>query len=85
MKAVARNLSVLAYADHFTLWRYRAHAGTNTATMVDVLTPGFFEPVGDMLHIGDIIHVAALDGGMTLYVAGVGDMRVMAKTVGAGG
>ena len=85
MKCSYLNFSALSFTLTFTLYHYRANMGKNTATMADILTPGFFEPIKGWLNVGDMVHVAALDGGMTLYVAGVGDMRVMAKTVGAGG
>lgn len=46
----SRNLSVLAYANGFTLWHY----GT-TDKAVDVDTVGYFNPAADMLRVGDMI------------------------------
>ena len=46
----SRNLSVLAYANGFTLWHY----GT-TDKAVDVDTAGYFNPAADMLRVGDMI------------------------------
>lgn len=46
----SRNLSVLAYANGFTLWHY----GT-TDTAADVDTAGYFNPAADMLRVGDMI------------------------------
>lgn len=46
----AKNLSVLAYANGFTLWHYGT---TDTAAVVD--TAGYFDSAADMLRAGDII------------------------------
>ena len=46
----ATNLSVLAYANGFTLWHY---ATTDTAADVD--TAGYFNPAADMLRVGDMV------------------------------
>ncbi len=57
MAYLARNLSVLAYANGFTLWHY---ASTDTADIVD--TNGYFNPAVDMLRKGDMI-LANVNGG----------------------
>ncbi len=44
------NLSVLAYANGFTLWHYRT---TDAATTVD--TTGYFNAAINMLRVGDMI------------------------------
>jgi hypothetical protein len=46
----SKNLSVLAYANGFTLWHY----GT-VDTAADVDTVGYFNDASDMLRIGDMI------------------------------
>lgn len=46
----ATNLSVLAYANGFTLWHY---ATTDTAADVD--TAGYFNAGADMLRVGDMV------------------------------
>ena len=46
----SNNLSVLAYANGFTLWHY---ATTDATTTVD--TSGYFNTATDMLRTGDII------------------------------
>lgn len=46
----AKNLSVLAYANGFTLWHYGT---TDTAAVVD--TAGYFDRAADMLRAGDMI------------------------------
>lgn len=44
------NLSVLAYANGFTLWHF---ATSDTATTVS--TAGYFNSAADMLRVGDMI------------------------------
>jgi hypothetical protein len=48
MAFLARELSVLAYANGFTLWHYRASAD-------DLLTPGYFDSAQELLREGDQI------------------------------
>ena len=50
----AKNLSVLAYANGFTLWHYRTpDAGYELADT------GYFNGAAEMLRAGDMIHVVA--------------------------
>lgn len=60
-----RNLSVLAYANGFTLWHYRAGAGR----LYGVSSSGFFNDAADMLTQGDMVMVTAADGARILVVA----------------
>jgi hypothetical protein len=46
----ARNLSVLAYANGFTLWHYTT---VDAAAAVD--SAGYFDAAADMLRVGDMI------------------------------
>jgi hypothetical protein len=50
MAYVSRDLSVLAYANGFTLWHY---VTSDAATVVDAT--GYFNAACDMLRVGDII------------------------------
>jgi hypothetical protein len=59
-----RNLSVLAYANGFTLWLYRSPGDGHAR----VAAPDFFEDAGDMLAAGDLLMVSASDGGRMLCV-----------------
>ncbi len=59
---VARNLSVLAYAQGFTLWHYRAEEGVD-----DACAPDYFNEAGDLLAAGDMMLVSARDGGRVLF------------------
>lgn len=46
----SKNLSVLAYANGFTLWHY-----STADAAADVDTQGYFNDAGDMLRAGDMI------------------------------
>lgn len=48
MAFAARELSVLAYANGFTLWHYRTAAD-------DLLAPGYFDSAQELLREGDQI------------------------------
>ena len=56
-----RNLSVLAYANGFTLWHYKAGSDV-------IFGRGFFAAASDMLTTGDIMMVSASDGAQLLCV-----------------
>ena len=64
MHVAIRNLSVLAYAQGFTLWHYKAAA----ASLADVVTDGFFDPASDMLAVGDMLMISAADAGRVVFV-----------------
>jgi hypothetical protein len=63
-----RNLSVLAYANGFTLWHYKA----GPTTLAQVVAQGFFAAAEEMLAAGDMMMVAAADGPAMLCVAAEG-------------
>ena len=65
MSFAIRNLSVLAYAQGFTLWLYK---GT-TGALADIAATGFFDEAGDMLAAGDMMMVSAGDGGRLMFVS----------------
>ncbi|MBO6518698.1 MAG: hypothetical protein JJ900_11730 [Rhodospirillales bacterium] len=46
----SKDLSVLAYANGFTLWHY-----TTVDTAADVDTAGYFNDAADMLRVGDML------------------------------
>lgn len=50
MAFAARNLSVLSYANGFTLWHY-----TTVDSLNDVLAANYFNDASDMLRKGDMI------------------------------
>lgn len=50
MAYLSKDLSVIAYANGFTLWHY-----TTTDLASDVDTAGYFNSASDMLRVGDMI------------------------------
>ena len=64
MAFALRNLSVLAYANGFTLWHYKS--ATDTPKTVGMT--GYFNDAGDMLSAGDMVMVSAQEGGQVLCV-----------------
>ncbi len=67
MEFAIRNLSVLSYAQGFTLWHYKGGNGTLAAATAD----GFFDAAADMLAAGDMLMVSAADGGRMVFVTRV--------------
>ena len=65
MAFAIRNLSVLAYANGFTLWHYK----TGRDVLAKVETRDFFADAADMLAEGDMMMVSAPDGGRVLCIA----------------
>ena len=58
MAYVSKDLSVLAYANGFTLWHYTTSDAANT-----VDTAGYFNGATDMVRIGDIVLANTETGG----------------------
>lgn len=50
MECLNKNLSVLSYANGFTLWHY-----TTTDTIEQVTNNNYFSKVATLMHVGDII------------------------------
>ena len=65
MSFAIRNLSVLAYANGFTLWHYKSDGDVLPA----VQSPGYFDDAVDMLAGGDMMLVSAPDGGKVVCIA----------------
>jgi hypothetical protein len=60
-----RNLSVLAYANGFTLWHYKSGKDK-----LDTVSSGnYFADASDMLTAGDLIMITATDGARIVCVA----------------
>ena len=51
-----KKLSVIAYANGFTLWHYSANE-----TMATISTSGYFNNVSTLMNTGDIIIINASD------------------------
>lgn len=82
----SRNLSVLAYANGFTLWHY-----TTADAAIQVAATGYFNAAADMLRVGDML-IANVDtegspqGGLFLVStasSGIVDVNDMTR-IGAG-
>lgn len=52
-----KNLSVIAYANGFTLWHY----SSSLETLSSVTANGYFNSVKTLMNIGDIIIINASD------------------------
>ena len=77
MEFSVRDLSVLAYANGFTLWHYKAGVSGFDAAAA----PGFFDPAADLLASGDMVLVSSPEGGRILTVA-TSENRVAAAPLG---
>ena len=74
------NLSLLAYAQGFTLWHYRAG---QDCTLADTLAPDFFAAFAGMFAAGEVVMISASDGGAQAFVAEVAPrvtLRIMSRT-----
>jgi len=69
MSFVVRNLSVLAYANGFTLWHYKGH----DEPLARSAEPGFFDDAADMMAVGDMLMITATDGGRIAVIASAGE------------
>ena len=74
MAFAVRNLSVLAYANGFTLWHYKA--GQDPLSLVSA--PDFFAPASDLFTQGDIVMLSAADGARILSIAEAGAALALA-------
>ncbi len=65
-----KNLSVIAYANGFTLWHYAA-----SETMTAITTSGYFNAVKTLMNTGDMVLINASDKTSIKKIA-VGDSAV---------
>jgi hypothetical protein len=63
MECTSTNLSILAFANGFTLWCCKTH------TVMEAVKPGFFDGVSSLLATGDLVLVSAPDGARALWTA----------------
>lgn len=59
-----KNLSVIAYANGWTLWMYR----DMTKSIDEMEKVGFFDKVQDLMAIGDVIYIVAQDTVKHLWI-----------------
>lgn len=52
-----KNLSVIAYANGWTLWMYR----DVSISIDDMMKEGFFDKVKDLMAVGDVFYLIAKD------------------------
>ena len=52
-----KNLSVIAYANGFTLWHY----ASSSETMATITATGYFNDVRTLMNVGDVIIINATD------------------------
>lgn len=71
MAYATRNLSVLAYANDFTLWHYETADGA--AALAGF---GYFDQAADLFRRGDIVIATTADGASLLSVASCDGERV---------
>lgn len=67
-----RNLSVLNYADGWTLWLYK----NKEQTVESMQHKGFFNPVKDLMAVNDIIYIVGSDGVKQVYITTLDDVTV---------
>jgi hypothetical protein len=67
MAFTLRNLSVLAYANGFTLWHYQAGTALDRTA-----EQGFFADAADLMSPGDMVMLTGDEGGRLAFVAGQG-------------
>jgi hypothetical protein len=69
-----RNLSVLAYANGFTLWHYKAE----TDQLAQTAGEGYFADAADLLAAGDMVMLTGAGGGKIATIAGAGKRIALA-------
>jgi len=68
MAFTLRNLSVLAYANGFTLWHYK----TDSDGFSQAGATGYFADAADLLCPGDMVMLSGEAGGRIATIAGTG-------------
>jgi hypothetical protein len=74
MAFALRNLSVLAYADGFTLWHYKSTCDK----LAQASAAGYFADAADLLAPGDMVMLSAAEGGKIATIAGEGKSIALA-------
>lgn len=65
-----KNMSVIAYANGFTLWQYR------TQDSIQELRGKYFELVADLMAVGDILIINAGDGNYIKAIKSIENKKV---------
>ena len=74
MAFTLRDLSVLAYANGFTLWHYKP----SEDGLAEIGHAGYFADAADLLAPGDMVMLSASDGGRIATVTGAGNSIALA-------
>jgi len=69
-----KNLSVIAYANGFTLWHY-----AENIKLSDICADGFFNDVKNLMNIGDILIINASDSSTFRRVSATGGDVILAS------
>ena len=77
MPFAIRDLSVLAYANGFTLWHYKVGNDSLSVAASD----DYFADASDMMAIGDMLLLSAAEGCRALWVARAGSGSVMTASL----
>ena len=77
MAFTLRNLSVLAYANGFTLWHYKA----GNDNLAQAANPGYFADAADLLTEGDMVMLSGTEGGRIATIAGQGRKMALVALV----
>lgn len=77
MAFTLRNLSVLAYANGFTLWHYKA----GNDNLAQAANPGYFADAADLLTEGDMVMLTGTEGGRIAAIAGQGRKMALVALV----
>ena len=77
MAFTLRNLSVLAYANGFTLWHYKS--GQDSLNRAAEM--GYFADAADLLAAGDMVMLTGEEGGRIASITGAGQ-RIALTPVG---
>jgi hypothetical protein len=75
MAFAVRNLSVLCYANGFTLWHYKA----GKDKLASVASNDYFSDASDMLTAGDLMMVSAAEGARILTVS-LSDIQIVSTS-----
>jgi len=78
MAFIIRDLSVLAYANGFTLWHYK----TGNDSLSDVAGDDYFSDASDMMASGDMILISGAKGCRVLCIALADAGKVRSAPVG---
>jgi hypothetical protein len=74
MAFTLRNLSVLAYANGFTLWHYKSGADA----LAQATREGYFADAADLMAPGDMLMLTSAEGGKIATIAGAGKRIALA-------